>query len=617
MKTRWLPIGLLLTFVLIGCGAPATTAAPTLTSEGLVSPTTVEALLEAGVADPSVSEELYQENLALFDYDQQAPLDIREVTSWREGNANWIDLTYASPKGGRVPATLIVPDGRGPFAGVILMHGMPSNRQEMVGVGRQYADRGAVVMFIDAPFARPENVDRPEGTPTFSEQDREEQIQLTVDLRRAVDLLVARPDVDPDRLAYVGISYGGTMGGLLAGVEHRLQAYVLQVGDGGLVTHFVEEEDAEDADSSERYSREEARRWLTAMWPIEPIHFVGHAAPAALLFQNGTQDELVPPDDGIRYQRAGSEPKETLWYDAGHVLPSEAFRDQTEWLQTYIGAGRLFVLPTNYRASALVLDRLLSVWLLLCVGSLAFPLWGLLRGLGGAGRPAPWWARVSWILVCAVLGPLGLLAYLLSSRGRGRPSETAPPWRYALGAAVYGVAGTVLGWALTRVVLVHILPDASQAAVQAASYGVSFLLGWSAFRAPRLASRLGGRYGTALRRSTVAEVISVNLVFAGMVPLMTLMFDRWFRSTVEVGTPLFWAVTSLGAIGGVLAVFPYDLWLGRIYPHRWPTWISEVGGNGPTEDAVTTPTFAGASGILLLSFVLLGVSIAVSVTFLA
>jgi cephalosporin-C deacetylase-like acetyl esterase len=65
----------------------------------------------------------------------------------------------------------------------------------------------------------------------FDERDRREQIQLIVDLRRAVDLLVARDDVDPDRIGYLGVSYGGAMGGLLAGVEDRV--------DGG---HFLPHE---------------------------------------------------------------------------------------------------------------------------------------------------------------------------------------------------------------------------------------------------------------------------------------------------------------------------------------------------------------------------------------
>ena len=80
------------------------------------------------------SERIYQENRPLFDYDMAGPLDIREVATERSEGVNSVDLTYASPKGGRVPATLFVPEGDGPFAGLVLMHGLPSNRTEMAGV---------------------------------------------------------------------------------------------------------------------------------------------------------------------------------------------------------------------------------------------------------------------------------------------------------------------------------------------------------------------------------------------------------------------------------------------------------------------------------------------------
>jgi len=243
-----------------------------------------------------------------------------------------IDLTYASPMGGRVPATLVIPDGAGPFAGMLYQHGMPSTRQPMIPAAVNYARMGAVVLLIDAPFAR-----RPNGMNAalrFTEQDRREQIQLIVDLRRGVDLLLSRPEVDPERLAYVGTSYGGAMGGLLAGVEDRLKAYVLQVGDGGLVTHFTGREDRA---AWLARPEDERRQWVEWMWPIEPIHYIGCASPAALLFQNGTLDALVPPADGLRYQEAGSEPKTVCWYRAGHALDATAYHDQAEWLSERIG----------------------------------------------------------------------------------------------------------------------------------------------------------------------------------------------------------------------------------------------------------------------------------------
>jgi hypothetical protein len=81
------------------------------------------------------------------------------------------------------------------------------------------------------------------------------------------------------------------------------------------------------------------------MWPIEPIHYVGCAYPAALLFQNGTLDTAVPPADGLRYQDAGSEPKAVCWYRAGHALDATALQDQADWLSEAIGisVGRLAV----------------------------------------------------------------------------------------------------------------------------------------------------------------------------------------------------------------------------------------------------------------------------------
>ncbi len=268
----------------------------------------------------------------VFAYDPQAPLDIQEVSRRREEGVTIIDLTYASPMGGRVPATLVIPDGAGPFAGMLYQHGMPSTRQPMIPAAVNYARMGAVVLLIDAPFAR-----RPNGmyaSVTMTEQDRREQIQLIVDLRRGIDLLLSRPEVDPERLAYVGISYGGAMGGLLAGVEDRLKAYVLQVGDGGLVTHFT---GPEDRAAWLARPEDERQQWVAWMWPIEPIHYVRCASPAALLFQNGTLDALVPPADGLRYQEAGSEPKTVCWYRASHALDAAAYHHQAEWLSKMIG----------------------------------------------------------------------------------------------------------------------------------------------------------------------------------------------------------------------------------------------------------------------------------------
>src|SRR5512133_2625422 len=64
----------------------------------------------------------YRELVNRFDYDASAPLDLREVGVEHRAGVSVYDITYASPKGGRVPAYVVVPDGTGPFAAVIWGH---------------------------------------------------------------------------------------------------------------------------------------------------------------------------------------------------------------------------------------------------------------------------------------------------------------------------------------------------------------------------------------------------------------------------------------------------------------------------------------------------------------
>jgi len=263
----------------------------------------------------------------LFTYDDDAPLSIRLADSWQNGNLRVISLSYASPMGGRVPALMVVPRGHGPFAGLIVQHGLPGDRFAMLQVAEDFARLGAVVVAIDAPWVRAKRL------LTFTRRDRTEQIQLITDLRRAVDLLHSRDDVDDDRIGYLGVSYGAAMGGLLAGVEDRIAAFVLNVGDGGLVTHFTGAEDAQGPLSQLPAARLES--WLAAMEPIEPLKWIGKAE-APILFQSGRDDDLVPPADAKEFHRAAPEPKDVRWYDAGHLLPNEAWCDAARWLQERI-----------------------------------------------------------------------------------------------------------------------------------------------------------------------------------------------------------------------------------------------------------------------------------------
>jgi fermentation-respiration switch protein FrsA (DUF1100 family) len=76
---------------------------------------------------------------------------------------------------------------------------------------------------------------------------------------------------------------------------------------------------------------------LLLLDPLDPIHYIGHAAPSALLFQNGRQDKGIPVASALRLQQAGSDPKRILWYDGGHGLTPQAVRDRAAWLHERLG----------------------------------------------------------------------------------------------------------------------------------------------------------------------------------------------------------------------------------------------------------------------------------------
>ena len=176
----------------------------------------------AGMATATPPTETYEQSIHFFDYDADTPVTITEESISQEEGYTVHDIHYPSPIAGQVPAYLVVPDSEGPFAGLILMHGSSGSRETLLPLAEDLVQTGAVVLTVSAPPVR-------SGRPwiSFTPRDRDDQIQLMVDLRRGVDLLAQHPKVDPTRIGYIGYSYGAAMGGLLAGVEPRIRAYGL------------------------------------------------------------------------------------------------------------------------------------------------------------------------------------------------------------------------------------------------------------------------------------------------------------------------------------------------------------------------------------------------------
>lgn len=284
-----------------------------------------------------IQADTFEDNKKLFDYDSAAALDVQELSSFHRDGVTVHDITYVSPKQGRVTAYLVVPDGKGPFAAILFGHWGNGKRTEFLSEAINDARAGAVSLLIDYPWARPAPWYRSSDNMAEPQKELDVYVQAVVDLRRGADLLLARKDVDPKRLAYVGHSYGAQWGAILSAVDRRFKTLVLIGG-------VAQTEDLFNTDSAgmkeflSTFSKEKLDAYLKTVGVIDAIHYVSHAAPAPLLLQFARFEQYFNMDSMEKYIKAASDPKTVKWYDTGHEINDpQALTDRTDWLQKQIG----------------------------------------------------------------------------------------------------------------------------------------------------------------------------------------------------------------------------------------------------------------------------------------
>jgi dienelactone hydrolase len=306
----------------------------------------VLAAVAGQAADPPANSQPRFEDLARqFDYDRNALLNIREERKEERESATVIELSYDSPRGGRVPATLVLPPGRGPFAGILFGHWMMPrspfrNRKEFLDEALLLARSGAASLLTDAPMVRPGFIPDREGL-KGEIQNAEASRQQVIDFRRGVDLLIARGDVDAGRLAFVGHSYNAHTGGILSAVEKRISSFVLMAGVFADEEYIFDSKRPEIIQFRERNGEKALRDFFQQYAFDDPIRFIGHSAPASVLLQFGRDDDGIPEKLARHYFELFSEPKRISFYKAGHALNSEARRDRIQWLAEKLKLSRI------------------------------------------------------------------------------------------------------------------------------------------------------------------------------------------------------------------------------------------------------------------------------------
>lgn len=181
------------------------------------------------------------------------------------------------------------------------------------------ASRGVPALFLKMPYYGER---RPKGsTKRMVSHDPNETVenftQAVLDIRRAVDFLSRRDEVDPERIGIFGISLGGITGGLAAGVEPRLQNVCLLLAGGDLGRVAWESKEVERV---RRYWIEQGKTkedFVEALRPVDPLTYAESLRGRRVLLLNAKNDEVIPPECTKAFWKAAGEP-EIVWYSGGH-----------------------------------------------------------------------------------------------------------------------------------------------------------------------------------------------------------------------------------------------------------------------------------------------------------
>ena len=225
-----------------------------------------------------------------------------------------------------MPAYLVLPASKGRHPAVLLLHGSGGDRRELLGLAAGLAARGIVGMTISSPVARLQTQTLPAGLAGVRRRSALLE-QEAVDLRRAVDVLQARPEVDPARLGFLGFSAGARSGAILSGVEPRIGSFVLISGGADPVSAYVR--------GAGPALREQI---IPLLREVDPLRWIRQARPGTIFFQDGKRDEIVPRSALVALIRAAPKPQRVRWYDTGHSPNGREQTDAVAWLSERLSA---------------------------------------------------------------------------------------------------------------------------------------------------------------------------------------------------------------------------------------------------------------------------------------
>jgi eukaryotic-like serine/threonine-protein kinase len=264
-----------------------------------------------------VGDEVYKAYRGLYEYDKR-PLDSR-VEERDDTNAHWSQerVTFTAAYGSdRVPLVLFLPrSAKPPYQAMIYFPGSDASRtassHPLYIQWLEFLLRsGRVVAF---PIYQQTYERRRNSTgPNFL---REISLQRGLDLRRTVDYLETRADIDHSKIAFYGISLGAQLAPVFLAIEPRLRTGVLL--SGGFETWTIPPE-------------------------VDPVNFAPHVSQPVLMV-NGREDFDLPYDTAqvplFNMLGTPASDKRHVVMEGGHIppRPQAVFKEILDWLDRYLG----------------------------------------------------------------------------------------------------------------------------------------------------------------------------------------------------------------------------------------------------------------------------------------
>jgi dienelactone hydrolase len=184
----------------------------------------------------------------------------------------------------------------------------------------EMARQGIAALFVQMPFygpRRPANSKIRLVSPDLV-QSAAGIRQCVLDVRCAVALLEARPEIDRKRLGVLGTSLGSFMAALSAEMEPKLRRVVILLGGGGLVDGYYDDPRAAEFRSLYEALGGTRAKLARLLAPVDPLTCAANLKDRKVLMLAGKRDEVVPPKMTEALWKAAGEPK-LIWYDCTHV----------------------------------------------------------------------------------------------------------------------------------------------------------------------------------------------------------------------------------------------------------------------------------------------------------